>query len=514
MLRGHANTLSPQKAYRSVVLIGLPFALLVAGFVAQSYTYLNHDVAWVLYSSNLMLDGAKFGTDIIAANPPLIWWISLIPNGIARLIGLPPIAVLRLFVLLLAAITLYASDRLLSERNLSFGRRTLFVTAAAFLLTIGVHRDFGQREHLAAMLLLPYILAVAGRMDGQSLSFGVGFALGACAGIGVAFKPYFLLVPLLLESALLWRTRQYRHVLRPEALGAILAVVVYALAIILFAQQWLTHALPDIARVYWAFERSASELSIPVAIKLAIPLIGVLIVLRINSSFESVALALAALGFLGSAILQGKYYSYHLYPAYALFSLAFLVGIPGTKGRWRFTCIFVAVVMLGGSAIESAKLLQSRTSRGGLGSQISSVTSLVARYTPRSGSFLAVSTHPFPGFPTALYARRRWASASNSALFLPAVVRLRAMGAAADPGLLRFAESKAREALERDLANKPDVVLVDVRTYRHAIGITNFNYLNFYLEDPKFQKAWASYSQLESAPDGFAVYLRKRDITQ
>jgi hypothetical protein len=489
-------------------------ALLVVGFVAQSYTFLNHDVAWVLYSSNLMLDGAKFGTDIIAANPPLIWWISLIPNGIARLLGVPPIEAFRLFVLLLAAMTLYASDRLLAERNPSFGRRIPFIAVAAYLLTIGVHRDFGQREHLALMLLLPYILAVALRMDGRSLPSGVGISIGACAGLGVAFKPYFLLVPLLLESALLWRTRQHRLVVRPEALGAAIALVIYSLAIVLFAQQWLTHALPEVARVYWAFERSASELSIPVAIKLSMPLIGVLIVLRINSSYESVALSLAALGFLGSAILQGKYYSYHVYPAYALFSLAFLVGIPGTMGRWRFTCIFVAIAMLGASVFESTMQLKSRSDRGDLGSQISSVTSLVARHTPPDGSFLAISTHPFPGFPTTLYARRRWASASNSALFLPAVIRLRAMGTAADPELLRFTESKAREALERDLANKPDVILVDVRIYRHAIGLTNFNYLNFYFEDPKLQKDWAAYSRLEPATAGFEVYLRRRDIAQ
>ncbi|MDB4733189.1 hypothetical protein OAF42_01965 [Planctomicrobium sp.] len=48
----------------------------VIGLLIQFSTYLNHDIAWVLYSTRWMMSGEIFGQDVIAANPPLIWYLS------------------------------------------------------------------------------------------------------------------------------------------------------------------------------------------------------------------------------------------------------------------------------------------------------------------------------------------------------------------------------------------------------------------------------------------------------
>ena len=490
-----------------------PFALTVAvlliGYAAQSATYLNHDVAWVLYSSRLMFHGARFGTDIIAANPPLIWWISTIPNAAAELFGLPVIATFRIFVLLLAATSLFVANRFLIAKKASASTRLLFLATGAYLLTIGVHRDYGQREHLTVMLVLPYILAVAHRMDGRQLSTIAGFAIGVAAGIGTAFKPHFLLAPLLLETVLAWRTRSLRTVIRPETLGAAAAVTLYAAAVLIFTRPWLFGALPDIARVYWAFEEPAPVL-IPIAIRFFIPLCATLLVLRFNPSSQSEVLVLAALGFFGAALLQGKYYTYHIYPAYTLLLLAFMIGIASMRKAWRFPAIALAAFAVFLNLQDTVGSLINRSDRGALGKNIADAVAFVDQHSAADGSFLAISTHPYPGFPTALYAQRRWASPSNSAIFLPAVVHLREAGHLADRELLGFAERKAREAMMRDLATAPDVVLVDLRDVRHAIGRSKFDYLQFFMEDPAFRTAWADYEPATSSPTGFAAYVRKR----
>ncbi|WP_193366839.1 hypothetical protein [Pelagibius marinus] len=496
---------------RLIVFIALPTAVLAAGLLGQASVYLNHDVGWILYSSDLMLGGAEFGQDIITANPPLIWWISMIPNLLSDFSGLPVIPCFRLLVTLGIGAALIVSNRFLARQGASLAEQALFVVLGVYLLAVAVDRDFGQREHLAVLLLLPYLFAVAHRMEGRPITPIGALVLGAAAAVGVAFKPYFVLVPLLLEAALWWRTRSLSNLFRPEALGAILAIVAYAIALFVLAGPWLFEVAPDISRVYWAFARSLGGLAMPIAEKFALPALAALIVLRFNPSPRGVVLVLAAIGFFGAAALQAKYYTYHVYPAYALLAIAAVIGIPGLGKPWKFLAIGLVTIFLTQDMAESIFRLKARSEDGKFGQQIHSVISFVKANVPEDGSFLAISTHPYPGFPTALYAERTWASASNSAIFLPAVVRLRESGGDTDPATLAFAEKKAREALQRDLALAPDLVLVDEQDFRHAIGSSRFDFLDFYLEQAAFEATWRNYEQLPSAPKGFAAFRRKKE---
>lgn len=494
----------------SAAVIAVPAMVGLLGFLAQCATYLNHDVAWVLYSSGRLIDGGVFGKDIIAANPPLIWWISLIPNAISRLLHLPLIGTFRAFMLLIVAGSLIASERILAGGQVSRARRVIFLAAAAYLLTFGVDRDFGQREHIAVALVLPYVLAVARRMRGGKLPWGRAALIGAAAGIGIAFKPYFLLVPFLLEGALFWRRRSPTLILRPEVVAAAGTFLLYAAALLIFARPWMVEAVPQIAQVYWAFEQSNPNLLISIGMQFAVPLMGLSLVLLLNRSDESLALALAAAGFLVAAMIQGKYYSYHVFPALAFGLLAFAVGIPSMQAKWRVAASALAVLAFAIDLFDSGTALFLRTDRGAYGKEVAAMSAFVDQHVPPGGAFLAISTHPFPGFPTALYANRDWASASNSDLFLPAVVRLREGSAPESPALLHLSQAKAHDAMLRDLSKEPELVLIDVNPYRHAIGASRFDFLEFYLEDSRFRRLWADYSHVPAAIPGYDAYVRSR----
>ncbi len=485
--------------------------VLAFGCVVQSLTYLNHDVGWVLYSSQLMLRGAVFGKDIVEPNPPFVWWISTLPAAIAGMLGLPVIALFRAFVAALAVASLAAVDWMLRRQEAARSMRIGFLACAAYLFAIAVHRDFGQREHFSVILVLPYVLTVAHRLEGRDLGFAAGLAVGAGAALGLAFKPYFLLVPLLLEGALLYKVRSFRALVRPEALGAILAALMLAAALLITAQAWLLEVLPDIQQIYWAFER---PMDLPwlgmIAAKFALPVFVAVFVVSTSPRPLVVALLLAAAGFAAAAVAQGKSYSYHLYPVLAFLLLAGAAGFAEQWKRSKGLAAAMLALLLAQNITESVRELANRTDRGGLGRHISSTVAFVAANTARGSSFLAVSTHPYPGFPTALYADRRWASTTNSQFYLPAVVRLRQSRQPQDAALTAFAERKARSAILRDLAQKPDVVLIDQRQNRHAIGIAEFDFLEFYLEDPQFRAAWARYRRAPSAPNGFAAYVKVR----
>jgi len=60
--------------------------------------------------------------------------------------------------------------------------------------------DFGQREHLAVLFILPFLAEAAMRSVAVGPKRTLHFAVAACAAIGAALKPHFFLLPLLVEG--------------------------------------------------------------------------------------------------------------------------------------------------------------------------------------------------------------------------------------------------------------------------------------------------------------------------
>jgi hypothetical protein len=483
----------------------IPIGIGIAGIGLQAFAYLNHDVAWVLSSSDRLLDGGVFGRDIVAVNPPLVWWISAIPMWAARCFGLPPVVAFNLFIMVMVTFSLLACDKLL-RGTLTPAFRVTFLGIAALLLTVGSDRDFGQREHLTVILALPYLLLVAARARGENPGTAFTVLIGAAAAVGFAFKPHFLAVPLLTELYLLRKIGIRRTLLRAEFVAAWVVIVLYCIALLTFADAYLFQALPDILQVYWAFNKPDLLTFARKAIS-PFALLGLVIVLLSARHWprEPLVLAIAAIGFTLAAVLQWKGYSYHLYPVTILSALALTHMARDSEIVRVLTCC-VLLLFTALSAISLWKYMPN----GIAGRERTSMIDFVNAHTPANGRFLALSTHPFPGFPTALYTRAKWASVSNSRIFLPAVVRL-SSNLNENSDLLAFAAAQERKAMLRDMTPPPDLVLVDVKQTRHAIRDVEFNFLRFYLADPDIHSIWKNYQKIDGAPEGYSAYALRKD---
>lgn len=494
-------------------LVLLPFLTAMVSLALLSRTFLNHDVAWVLYGSGVLLEGGWFGSDIVAANPPLIWWIYHVPNFAAGLLDIPVQHAFRIFITAIVALSLISTDRLLRVAGYERVWRAVFLTLCATLFTLGVYRDFGQREHITAMISLPYVLAAGIRYDGFSLDKRAAFLIGLSAGLGIALKPYFALVPLLVEAALMLRQRKLRLLWRAEAVGALIAIVAYGMAILIWARAWLYEAVPAISKVYWAFEQTSLAYIPKIAVLFFFPFFmgsAALLISRERNSGMALMVLLASLGFLLAAVIQAKYYSYHLYPAYTLVIIANVLLLRSLDRMVRIVqACFLALVGAASLTTPIVWLMASQPSKP-LYSRTANLVDFVRDRVPADERYLAISTHPFPGFPVTIYADRYWGSTSNSRLFLPAVIKLRE-GGLQEPELLAFAERAERATMARDIAEMPALVLVDVATVRHAIGARKFDYLEFYREDEAFREAWNKYEQVPSPVAGLNAYVRRED---
>ena len=169
----------------------------------------GHDQLWFLLMARRWLAGATlYGPQIFDSNTPAVVWLSAIPVALADHLHLPTIAVAKLLVFFLEAAIATLSLRLLRRLAPCLTRAHVLWLAFSFILIFACApaRDLGQRDHLTALLCLPYVLAAAADVSTiPALSF-LRLAAGTLAAIGICLKPQQTLIPLTLELTLLLQT--------------------------------------------------------------------------------------------------------------------------------------------------------------------------------------------------------------------------------------------------------------------------------------------------------------------
>src|SRR5437764_8039915 len=147
--------------------------------VSHLFPPLNHDVGAVLQWSGRMLAGERLYVDIADVNPPLIYWLNLIPAGLARLTHLPSPLVFTLTLLAAIAASLALARPLFAALMPQGGFAVLVLPALTlFVLMIYPQGSFGQREHLLVILTLPYLLLATARAQSLPVTAGRAALIG------------------------------------------------------------------------------------------------------------------------------------------------------------------------------------------------------------------------------------------------------------------------------------------------------------------------------------------------
>src|SRR5205085_881883 len=122
--------------------LGVPCAWALAYLLPP----LNADAAAILYFADRMLSGDRLYVDLIDVNPPLIFWLNLIPAWMARHAGTDLATTFAALVLALHAVSLAlcrAPFRHLDEARAPFARALLPLAALGALLVLP-GEAFGQ----------------------------------------------------------------------------------------------------------------------------------------------------------------------------------------------------------------------------------------------------------------------------------------------------------------------------------------------------------------------------------
>ncbi len=508
---------SSEFAASATLAVCLLFVILGVHF--QSQVHVNHDVAWIAHSAAWLLDGKRFGTDILDPNPPLAWFMMLPAAAAARSGILTEIVAIQAWTWLLTVAGIAFATAVLVPMVRLLGRIEvigLIITsvAVATILPIG---NFGQRDVLAFILILPYLFSMMGRAGGapatgRALPVLVGFV----AGIGFCLKPFLIAVPVLLELLNLQLTRSFRVLIRAETIAIAIAVLTYAAAILVFAREYLDFALPLIRAVYWAYDGSGrllfdrfSEAILPAAYALGIALV------TFSFNRQHAVLIAAIAGFSISYWVQGKGFPYHAFPILGAgcvyLAFAMVQGIDAIRrstftSRRELRWLSIAVLLLVALPVLFEPFLQAHhwyrsahRSEGEWGWTRQEVIDRLRTLGVRSSDYLyAISTHPNPGFPTVNYLGTRWAGREVAQFAIPAHVRRSEIKDDAQLRAIDRATEQQVSMVVEDLGrNRPAFVMVEARQRRLGLAYRRFDDLAFYGSSPEFARLWTCYEEIE-----------------
>ena len=212
-------------------------------------------------------------------------------------------------------------------------RRRYCTLLLLFVLFPLAGHDFGQREHLLFALVFPYVLLVVCRAEGQPVASPTAFLIGFMAGLGLALKPFFFAFWLLLEGWLLLRRRLKMPRLGAEHLAIVGTSLVYLLAVIVWTPEYF-----DLVRRFAGWQRTYLHQNLQqltvfrietwLTLSAGLALIALWPALWFRPLWW--ALWISAVGCLVSAVLQGKGFGYHYYPAMA-FGMMLLGGLAAAE---------------------------------------------------------------------------------------------------------------------------------------------------------------------------------------
>lgn len=485
--------------------IGITVIFCMAIYV-QSISLINHDVSWLLHIAQRDLAGEKLMRDLVELNPPLIVWVMAPSAYISGLTGWSLSAVFKGYVLLLAFGSLLLSHQLL--RRSKFNNWQIVLAAMAFVMTLYPAWNFGQREHLVVILTLPYLCMIIARRDGVNIPILLVVISAVFGAIGFCIKPYFLLVPALLELYLLKAIGIRNTFRRPEPyiLGALVAV--YVRLIFWITPDYVANVVPMTIETHRAaFETSWSRLAKVITPPLLLIGVGIMW-LRIQRPKHIDALfivfIIASLGMVCVYFYQARGYQSHVLPAESYV----LIGIVGLIiSQWKAAYgkplkesifLWAIVGLVVANSVPRIKRLNTYDVR-----TVELFSGALDKH-PGVETIYIMSASLSDGFPLVTDQNLNWASRLPSQWLAPGVQSERMRLGGTRPSLDKI-EHYYWSATAEDLKKfKPEIVFIEAGN-PVLFKDKSYDYISDFSQHPEFRKVWAHYKKVDAIPK-FDVY--------
>jgi len=521
---------NPVKLNRYTVLFT---ALIIFTFAQNFYRvfihYHNLDVAFNYQMGKAILQGQKPYIDFIDFNFPIIWYISAIPASIAQYIHYDS-AILAIFFIVLVSVSFYLCHRIIKNgKEWEKSKAFMFLCIILFALTNFQLYDFGQREHLFCIMLLPYVLRRSignTALPSKFLEFTIGFLLM----VGSSIKPYFLLVFVLVEFYFFLKRRETNKVSTSLVIGIMAGGIVTGSILIYHLSEYLVIASYAVS-TYAGQNAILGVNPIAVILKHKISFIvyfSVLLLypLRRVEQYKMLheVLVVSALGLLLCAVIQMKGFDYHIKAGgtFAIISFAVAALRFGVSENKYFVKLRqVSFVLL--CVIVLLRQLQTATALL-IDNQDDYLPTAMSRRAERTltshgkiKTIFKLSTYSQPLYPPIMNTDIKDITGCNTLWYLGSFYNNENQS----DTTIQYKKPTEMFGLEKMffeniihklITQKPDLLIVAEPGNNFFFSVPNFDIFKYYSQDERFVSVFSEYHPIAQS-DGH-IWYKRNNISQ
>lgn len=486
--------------------------LLLVSAYTLSYAYINNDVSWHIYVAMQILDGQVLYRDIIEINPPLVYYLRILPVWLATLLDTSAMDWVHTATFLWIVLSLYLVHRIRPD-GVSL---TLATFALAIIPLVLYIQQFSQKEHLFIIGALPYLLLP---YSTHALSDRMRWVIGISAAFGFLLKPYFFLCFFCVEGYYWLTQRRVTLWHRPESKAVILLSIGYVLWVFVFFHDYLFGIIAELGQWYFYYRMPIDHYLLIKAIfhiwLFLIPLI-LLPFSTVSRGQWYLLVQLVCCIFL--VLLQFKGWQYHAYPSMviALFLGTSLLTKPSFSTLLSrplapiVSIIFVILLLLNTYQGWGNTFYNKRAEPAFL---VKTALTTLKQVAPEARTLWVMSEKLIYGFPLTLYGNYQWGSRFSNLWLLTALENYRSKYGTYDPFAKQYLYSSVLEDMDRF---QPDIILIDVyKGLPLRWDNTPLNYKDYLSKNPYISKPFEDYTFVTYIDDAthkprFSVYKHKR----
>jgi len=336
----------------------------------------NVDVSWLIVASERLLDGERLTVDVMEVNPPFSVWLYMPFVVLERLAGGRAELWMAAGVVAAGLASVAISARMLVRQDPAYLRPRAIVTlpVITFFVLCLFPEEFGQREQLAAIAILPWVALQCVRQrhpDFVAPGRWEPVLAGICAAVVVIIKPPHFALALMLPSAwLALHRRSWKPLFVFENMAGVAIVAVYVGWLLLFQPSFLSEVLPFASAVYLPFREPLVNLITdwPQTVLLLALMTAMVAGGPRRLHWDAKIPLLSAFGFLAVFVIMGKGWPNHAWPMLTLSMTAFVIQLVRTESFWALKPVGKAAAIAGcflmlkaAFVIQKAPLLEDHT---------------------------------------------------------------------------------------------------------------------------------------------------------
>ena len=484
---------------RDTIPYWIAVGLLMAFSIPRTFQDpINGDTGFFAYSGNLLLGGTRLYRDIVEPNTPPPYLFGAVCAALGRLVGLAPEPAFILVLTFIIAFAIYRTHRILSRLFPAQPYAGPFLTVVVtYCLLPYVNEMFGEREHIFACMILPWLFGSISDCEVRSKKEQI--VDGMMAGLGIAMKPFFIAAFCAVQLINLTLSRRRAQLFRLDnVLIAAIQIAAVIVTIVFFP------GYVFVARMALATYHSFRLSLLTVCLNGTFLLLAAGSLLSLNSEprrlFSTMRNLILAVGWAMAIVMiyQREGFGYHYYPigVMAILALATLFLDGATNADYN-SQRYIAYVMI--TALVVLGIEQGTRTR---------------EMPKMTGPLLPVVKREAYGKPVLVLSTSLWASSplinyagASSAWRFRSLWTLGGLysekPAADNPHPFRSRQEMNEyerfllDSLNDDMdRHPPQLIIVETGDQKEGFRGGEFDYLDYFLRDDRFAQFFSRYQEI------------------